>query len=279
MKYKYLALWVGIGWFSLGFQSTSFKSIPTENEKLIVENGLWLDLVTPDLATSKSFYESLFGWTFTESSIGELKNLTINHNGNVIGSLFEIPNAEQSVWIASAKINAAELTSKSNSLVNAGAKIAIGPIDIPGRGQQILFEGSQGEEFSLIVDNAFVSPTKKSNGSWMGAELWASDIEKAKTFYENAFGVQTRITEFDGMPYWFFESQGEILAGMTQNPVTNQGTRWVPYVYSSDLVGLVINVEKSGGKVLVAPSENLRNGNLAICLDPNGAVFCVQSLN
>ncbi|MFV0303918.1 MAG: hypothetical protein ACK5IC_00365 [Moheibacter sp.] len=266
-----------IGLILFGFQSTHKKGTLVAKQNSVTQSGIWLDLVTPNLEESKTFYQSLFGWTFTESNNNGLKNSLIHHEGKTIGSILEVPKSEVSVWILSVQLDDADFEKKPKNLVKKGAKKAIGTIEIPERGKQIIFEGEQGEEFSLVTGNPYVGSQTKADGSWMGAELWASDVERAKSFYENAFEVQTSQVSFDEKPYWFFEQDGKKLAGMIQNPITNQGTQWIPYIHFSDVKSLALQVEKSNGKVLAAPDLNLRNGQLAIIQDPNGAIFCVQS--
>ncbi len=240
---------------------------------------VWIDLVTPDLEQSKNFYGKLLGWTYSESNHNGIKNVLIHNGSRTIGSMYEVDKADASAWIPAAPTNSGDLRAKSESLLKKDAKVALKTMSVPGRGLQIVMEGPQGEEFSLISDNNYIDPNTSSSasGNWMGAELWASDVTSARSFYEFAFNANLIERQYQGKPYWFFEINGKQMAGMIQNPISNQSTQWVPYVYFRDPASLASQVESMGGHVIAAPSPKLRNGNLAIIQDPSGAILCVNT--
>lgn len=246
-----------------------------------VESKIWHDLITPNLEESKSFYNTAFGWTYSDTNFKGLKYTVIYNNGSVIGGMIEVKTAKTSTWISALPLSNTDLNKRIRKVVAAGASAALPPIKSPGRGKQVIFEGLQGEEFSLISKNEFTEAMTPENGEndWLGMELWASDAGKAKSFYEEAFDVQTVETTYDDKPYWLFNIEGETVAAMMNNPITNQGTQWVPYIQVSDLTALFTKIKNTKAEVIVAPSKETRNGSLGIMQDPHGAIIAIQKPN
>ncbi len=264
---------------ALTLSMVGFKTDPGQTSKSTTASSPWVDLVTPDLKKAETFYTSLFGWTYAESEINGIPTALIQKDGKVIGSMFEMKKSKSSVWIPAATISASDLDARVKGLKNGGAKIALTSKDAGKRGTQVVLEGKQGEEFSLISGNSYHAQSAPSTaeGNFMGAELWASDPQAASSFYQNAFGVSVSQQEFEGRPYWFFERDGAPIAGMCNNPITNQGSQWVNYIYASNPAALADKVTKQGGYVIAAPAENIKQGKVAIVQDPHGAIFCIYS--
>ena len=81
---------------------------------------------------------------------------------------------------------------------------------------------------------------------------------------------------YDNKAYWLFVAGGNTLAGMIQNPVTNQGSQWVPYVRMGDLESIVSKVKQASGSVILAPNMKVREGKISIIQDPHGAIIAIQ---
>jgi predicted enzyme related to lactoylglutathione lyase len=61
-------------------------------------------------------------------------------------------------------------------------------------------------------------------------------------------------------------------------PLPPKGVRttWLAYVLVKDPAAQATRAESLGGKVLLAPRQDLRKGSLAIVADPSGAVLALQ---
>ena len=164
-------------------------------------------------------------------------------------------------------------------VINAGAKPILPPVKIPGRGKQVVFEGLLGEELSLISSNEYTDNMNSAgiNHSWLGMELWASNTNEAKRFYEMAFDVSTLEISYDNKPYWVFKSGESAVAGMINNPITNQGTQWVPYIKTTMLTELFLKLKNTNADILLAPTAEVRQGNVGIIQDPHGAIIAIQN--
>ena len=242
--------------------------------------GIWHDLITPNLEESKAFYAEVFGWTYKDTNFKGLMYTTIYNNGKIIGGMIEIKSANSSTWISALPLSNEDLNKRIKMVVASGAKAVLPPLKIAGRGKQVVFEGLQGEEFSLISENDYTrnSDTNLSDNNWLGMELWASNTAEAKTFYEMAFGVSTSETSYDGKPYWLFKAGTSTVAGMTNNPITNQGTQWVPYIKTTTLKALFSKIKNTKADIILTPSPEIRNGDVGIIQDPHGAIIAIQNI-
>lgn len=242
--------------------------------------GIWHDLITPNIEESKAFYAEVFGWTYVDTNFKGLKYTTIYNNGNIIGGMIEIKSANSSTWISALPLSNEDLNKRIKMVVASGAKAVLPPLKIAGRGKQVVFEGLQGEEFSLISENDYTrnNATTLSDNNWLGMELWASNAAEAKAFYEMAFGVSTNETSYDGKPYWLFKAGADTVAGMMDNPITNQGTQWVPYIKTTTLTALFSKIKNTKADIIVAPSQEIRNGDVGIIQDPHGAIIAIQNI-
>jgi hypothetical protein len=194
--------------------------------------------------------------------------------------MIEIKSANSSTWISALPLSNEELNKRIKKVIASGAKAVLPPLKIAGRGKQVVFEGLQGEEFSLISENDYTrnNATTLSDNNWLGMELWASNTAEAKAFYEMAFDVSTSETSYDGKPYWLFKAGTDTVAGMMDNPITNQGTQWVPYIKSSMLTEVFLKIKNTKADIIVAPSQEIRNGDVGIIQDPHGALIAIQNI-
>ncbi|MEM6516952.1 MAG: VOC family protein [Bacteroidota bacterium] len=281
LRYFKLAIFVFGLLFCLSFSNSEKIYHSATSISVSTPQALWHDLVTPDLRASKAFYGKVFGWTFKDYNFKGYNHAHIYSNGSLIGGMIEVKAAKSSTWIGSFPVTLEDLKSLKRGIKSKGLKPALEIVNIPERGQQIIFESPQGEEFALILENEMTrsATNKETKNTLFGMELWSSDVKRSKSFYENAFGVNISKKEADGQPYWVFADGGVDIAWMITNPVTNQGSQWVPYMKSNNLDASVGAIESSSGVVLVKPTEEVRSGKVSIAQDPHGAIFVMQKNN
>ena len=61
-------------------------------------------------------------------------------------------------------------------------------------------------------------------------------------------------------------------------PWDNVKPNWVPYIAVEDVMAITEKAKQLGGKLLIEPDKNVREGLVAIIADPSGAVFAIQQL-
>lgn len=262
--------------FLFGF--TTLDELPPVSEGIVpADSFIWHDLVTPNMDRSMEFYTAVFGWTFKEVNTKGLRVATIYSGTTPIAGVIEVPRANTSVWIKAIPVS--NLKDRISLAEKSGGRVLLPPADIPGRGTQVIMEGKSGEEFSFVgnLSSDLSAAGSNAENQWLWSELWADDPEGARSFYENVFKVNTESTDNGGQPYWVFQSGESKLAGMIKNPLTNQGTQWVPYVKAGNTNAVVDKAREAGAFIVLEPNASVREGKVSVFQDPLGALICVQS--
>jgi predicted enzyme related to lactoylglutathione lyase len=73
----------------------------------------------------------------------------------------------------------------------------------------------------------------------------------------------------------YLVADGYPRAGVLELERKNLPSTWLPYVRVKDLQQTVASIERAGGRVVVTPSPEIRNGKVAVFLDPLGAAVAV----
>ena len=113
--------------------------------------------------------------------------------------------------------------------------------------------------------------------TWLWHELVANDPIRAVTFYERVFGYRAEeLRKTASAPYRVLWSSGRPRAGVVENPFDTTRSAWIPYVRVDDPGALAARVAALGGFVVIEPRPDLRDGTLALVLDPSGAPVALQ---
>jgi predicted enzyme related to lactoylglutathione lyase len=125
--------------------------------------------------------------------------------------------------------------------------------------------------------------TKENSLNWF--EIPAKDITRAKSFYENIFGIKMESQEMMGMKMAFFPSEpnsGKASGGLVQSPNHKPSTDGsVVYLNANPKMDAVLEkIEKAGGKV-VMPKTMINDavGNMAQFIDTEGNKVALHSQN
>lgn len=83
----------------------------------------------------------------------------------------------------------------------------------------------------------------------------------------------------DGETYRMFYDADEVTKGGMSNMANqmNMPPQWLHYVTVDDVSGAVERVKQHGGKVLVGPKSIPGDDIIAVCIDPQGAVFALHA--
>lgn len=238
---------------------------------------IWRDLLTDDVAAARAFYGGLFGWQFQDVADGEY--VVITHHGAPIGGIVEAsPKVKVAVaqwvsWLSVTDVDAAA------DLVRAeGGAVLRGPMDLAGRGRLAVVTDPQGALLVLVrTDEGDPPDADPVEGGWLWTELWTHQRAASAGFYGKLVGYSTETMDLgDGKDYTVFRGSGARRSGLVDNPFDHVPTNWLPYVRVSDAGAVAARAEALGGRVLLAQSEDIRNGTAAIVADPTGAALTIQ---
>ena len=240
---------------------------------------VWQDLVTTDAAAARQFYSALLGWEFGEATRGGRPYLLASTASGPVGGLVDVRDIKgaASQWVS--YVSVSDLDRTLQQVQASGGKILVPPT-VTAAGRASVVADPQGAALGLLQPSRDVpdDPATPVNAHFFWREYLAEDSTKALDFYKGLFGYDASNTDTAlGLEYFVLRRDGA-RAGLLEIPDTSSQVRpnWLPYVLVDDPSALVTKVAGLGGRVLLEPSANRRNGTLAIVADPTGGVLALQ---
>jgi len=239
---------------------------------------VWHDLLTEDVDAVKKFYGELLGWEYRSTA---LPNYTlIEHDGRTIGGMVDMsevdPEENQSQWVS--LLSVSDVGDAVRTTRGAGGEIHVNPVEIPGRGTLAVVSDPRGALIGYVKAIGGDPPDRHpAIGEFMWDELWTDDLEDSYEFYRKLIGYnleETIILEKE--EYIVFRSGSKPRAGVMVRPIEEVRSNWLPYLRVDDPAGRSQRVEGLGGHVLLSPDDEIREGTVAIGMDPSGAAVALQ---
>lgn len=113
-------------------------------------------------------------------------------------------------------------------------------------------------------------------------EIPATDISRAKKFYETVFEIKMEEMEMPGMKYAMFPfdpTNGKVAGGLAQSPMHVPGsTGAIVYLNANpDLQKILDRIENAGGKITMPKTSIGENGFMAFFTDSEGNTMALHS--
>jgi len=234
---------------------------------------LWYDLVTNDLPAAHGFYNSVVGWN--TQPFGEDYIMWVA-DGAPVGGSMDAKNIEGNPpphWLVF--IGTDDIDSTLTDVEARGGKVVSPAQELPEVGRWALCQDPQGAFFMAFEPASAAEPSASSFGHMVWNELSTSDPAAALGFYRGLFGW----TEHDAIDmgpdglYQLFGGADGPTGGVF--PIGEQPIppSWTPYVHVRDIDTAVESVRDGGGTVMHGPIEVPTGDRVAVCADPQGAVF------
>ena len=240
---------------------------------------LGADLITEDAEAASRFYAGLFGWDVEKVEDGGYR---INHKGRLIASISQIDasdgDAKRSFWLVALAVN--DLKQAMRSAAENNAEVYEEVTTVKNYGKFAVIGDSEKAPVMFIQAGKTPIGGTTGPGSWVWAELWTDDIDKATTFYADVVGVGHDTTDRGGRAYHLFTSQGEPRTGIVKIPAELEDVKpgWAPYVDVEDLDTTKAKVKELGGRVIFATENNPARGAIALIIDPTGAALFIHQI-
>ena len=257
-------------------QKTEPSSLPSITTTVTGERHtgkfVWHDLLTDDVASSRTFYAGVFGWTFETSGT----YTQILNQGNLIGGMMYVRPAVDSkaeaVWLPSMSV--ADLDKSMRYLKYKNAKVIKGPLEMKERGRGALISDPGGAQLVLLhTKNGDPKDVTPQIGDWLWNELWTKTPQESYSFYKNLGGYDASEIKNN---YRLLISKGKWRAGIRDVSKEDLKSRWVPTIRVSNLEETMTKVKALDGKVLISPHEELVHGDVALIADNTGALVIIQ---
>lgn len=113
-------------------------------------------------------------------------------------------------------------------------------------------------------------------GKFIWADLFSSDVETSRKFYEQVFGWEWRVIKQPPKPYGVFYLDDLPLAGLAYREAPDGGDtygRWIHYISVEDVNVTEDAISKRGGHVLLNTRTFADRGSFAILRDIHDAPF------
>lgn len=240
---------------------------------------VWRDLVTESPAAVKPFYAALFGWEFEERTALGAPYTLVKQDGQPIAGITQarrsVPDQPVSQWISFMSVS--DVDRAAEQVRQGGGSVVLGPLDVPRIGRGAVVIDPDGAALGLLRSTAgdpIDTPSPAVN-RFLWTEHLSRQPHAVAEFYARLAGLQVSKTELGDSAYWVLSSNRP-RAGVMRNPTTVDRAIWLPYVRVADPAATAARAKQLGGRVLLAPRPELRNGTLALIADPTGAVLAVQ---
>lgn len=257
---------------------------PTRNASAVRGRFDWHELATTDPDAAKRFYPSVVGWG-TQDYPGSNPPYTMwTAEGAPLGGVMQLPEeaAQQGApphWLT--YIESQDVDETHTQAIQLGARTYVPPTDIPGVGRFAVLADPQGATFAVFTPLPSSSPMATPKlGEFSWHELMTTSESDAFEFYASLFGWRkTSAMDMGEMgTYQMFGLGDEPMGGMyTIPPGMGAPPMWVPYIHVDNADSAAERVTQNGGTVKNGPMEVPGGDRIAVCMDPQGAVFAVHS--
>jgi predicted enzyme related to lactoylglutathione lyase len=275
-----LLLAVPTGCVSTSGIDTSAMSFSQEP---LVGKVVWNDLSTQDLDVARRFYGGLFGWTFEQSTAPGGQPYLLARSGRIfVAGLVAVNSPSKDVvlsrWVPYMSVSHVD-TSVARATA-AGATVLVSARDV-NLGRVAVIQDKEKAVLGLArsrIGDPDDTTTAPAPGRVVWTELLSNDPAAASQFYQTVTGVTARTIERHGGPYTLLSERGTDRAGILKNPSDDAVPVWLTYFGVADPVSAAARVEALGGRVILSPSPQLRDGTMAVATDPTGALFALQKV-
>jgi len=249
---------------------------------------IWYELMTPDAAAAKRFYDAVVGWDIATDSVAPgIEYRMINRSdGGMAGGVLTLTEqmmgeGARPIWLG--YLHTKDVDGAVEAIKGDGGKVMMAPWDQPGVGRLAMVTGPEGAPFYLMdpippegkpdaVSDVF-SVDRPQHVRWN--ELWSSDPEQSVDFYKRHFGwSQEGEMDMGEMgKYRFVQHDGVGIGAVMRTMPDMPHSTWNFYVGVDDIDRATEAVRSGGGQVINGPME-IPGGEYAVnAVDPQAALF------
>jgi len=251
----------------------------TPTDVRIQGRWVWGELLADNVEAEKTFYREVFGWQYESYGTGTDAYALIRANGRPIAGIVHYAKPADAVrsarWLA--LMSVPDAARAAQQAAASGGKVLVPAKTLPGRGEMAVLADPEGALFG-VIHSASGDPLDAfpSDNAWFWLELWAKDAARMAEFYGPLGAYTVSRQEGPGdRPELHLVAAGYPRAGVLEIERTDVPSTWLPYVRVKDLQQTVASIERAGGRIVVAPSPEVRGGKVAVFLDPSGAAVAV----
>jgi predicted enzyme related to lactoylglutathione lyase len=239
----------------------------------------WIELCTSDRDAAKTFYTTLFGWTFEDTPMGPGDFYTMFQlDSRNVGAAYTIREQEKAAgvpphWNLYITVASADDSAKRAGVL--GGKVLAAPFDVMTHGRMAVIMDPTGASFCIWEPKEHIGAgVKDEPGALCWADLSTTDQYTAATFYAELFGW----TLVPGEGGYLHLKNGETFIGgipAIHQTAPNVPPHWMSYIQVADIDGATAKAGELGAKICLSPMSVGTVGRMAVLADPQGAVMAL----
>lgn len=239
----------------------------------------WVDLVTTDLEAATGFYAELLGLEAEASPMSHGSYVMLKKDGQeVAGAIAMPPGSENDFppsWVSYVLVEDVD-DARERCAALGGTNLMTREIE--GAGRMAMIQDPSGGALGLWEAQGFTGAGLFNEpGTLTWNELVTPDVDACLPFYGQLLGWEwTDVPMHDGSVYKMCMVGGRPNGGvmeMTSDWPEHTPPHWAVYFHVADVDAYAARVGELGGRVLMAPWDVPTVGRIAVCQDPQGAVF------
>ena len=255
---------------------------------------IWYELMTPDIAAAKAFYDAVIGWDIDGTNDGTntvpdggvdyrmIRRSDGGHAGGVLAlSPAMIAGGARPGWYG--YVHVADVDAAAKAFTAAGGAVHMAPHDLEGVGRIALLADAQGAPLYVMnptppagdpdARSDVFDEAKPQHVRWN--ELITADQDGAIAFYTGLFGWrQDGAMPMGDMGEYKFLYRGDGMIGAVMaKPPALPHSNWVYSIGVDDIDRAVEAVGTGGGRMTQDPVQIPGGEYSAVCTDPHGVTF------
>lgn len=241
----------------------------------------WVDLGTTDSDAAKTFYGSLFGWTFKDMPAGPGMTYSMAKLGDqVAAALYKMDASMKGAppfWMSYVTVD--DLEARTKKVTAAGGKVHKEPFDVLDAGRMSVVQDPTGAVLAFWQPGKSIGATVKNEpGAFCWNEVLTTNTDQAGKFYVDVLGWNTESVDMGTATYTLFSREGakdKNVGGMMALGPSMKGvpSHWLVSFDVADCDASTKKVAELGGTILTPPMDIPNIGRFSINRDPQGATF------
>lgn len=247
---------------------------------------IWYELMTPDLAGAKAFYEAVVGWsiapgTAQTNDYGFIANTDGGMTGGVLTLTKDMTeHGARPCWLGYVGVD--DVDASTAAIAQAGGAVLMPARDVPMAGRIAMVADCCGAPFYVMTptpppgggeSTAFSAMPAPGRCGWN--ELYAGNLDNAVTFYTGLFGwALPPAMDMGPMGKYQFIAHDCVQVGaIMARPETVPAPMWCHYFWVDSAAAAKARIEANGGQVVNGPHEVPGPLWIVQGVDPQGALF------